>query len=375
MPAAAADPAVTDPASTTSPAVFAPRLTNDDIPGSVPDLASAPPVGWGILGAGKIAASFTRGIVERTPMRVAAVGSRSVAKAHSFVDANVRAVGGSVDQHPAVAHGSYASLVADGGVDVVYVATPHSFHLDHALLAIEAGKHVLVEKPLTRSAAESRILLDAARQAGVFCMEAVWTRFLPHIVAARSAIARGLIGQVKTIIADFDVAFAYDPAHRIFAPDLAGGALLDLGIYPIQLAHDLLGVPNDQVIRGTLAPTGVDDHVSLIYTWTGGQQAILHTSSRAAGAVAATIEGTEGRIVIPTQFHAPANMTVVRDDGQRWDFTTPVGEGKVYEAAAVARLIVAGETQSPRHPWADTLELAALLDEARAALGVVYPGE
>ncbi|QAY64255.1 Gfo/Idh/MocA family oxidoreductase [Xylanimonas allomyrinae] len=348
------------------PHAYAARLTAADLDGTVPDLLSAPAIRWGILGAGTIAASFSDGVRERTRASVVAVGSRSAAKAQEFAAAHAPG---------ARAHGSYEALVADPGVDVVYVATPHSHHLEHALLAVRAGKHVLVEKPLARSAAESRVLLDAAREAGVFLMEAMWTRFLPHVAALRGAIARGEIGTVVTIEAEFDVFFPYDPAHRIFAPGLAGGALLDLGIYPVAFAHDLLGAPSSVTVRGTRAPTGVDDHVALVLEWDGGQHAVLHTSSRAAGPHAATVVGTRGRVEVPREFFMPADLVVTRADGTSWDFTSPRGEGKAYEAAEVARLVAAGVTASPRHPWQDTIEVMAILDEARRQLGVVYPGE
>ncbi len=353
-------------ADVVDPSAYAPRLTAADLGGTVPDLMAAPPVRWGVLGAGNIAASFSDGVRLRTQGTVVAVGSRDAVKAQAFADAHAPA---------ARAHGSYEELVADPDVEVVYVATPHSHHLEHALLAIRAGKHVLVEKPLTRSAAESRALLDAAREAGVFCMEALWTRFLPHVAAIRGVIARGEIGEVRTVVADFAILKPFDPKHRLYAPELAGGALLDLGIYPLQLAHDLFGVPDVLTARGTLAETGTDDHVALVLEWAGGRQALLHTSTRVAGPVAATILGTEGRIEIPRGFHAPVDFRVERTDGSTSTYTSPQGEGKAYEAAEVARLLAAGATQSERHPWSDTLELMELLDEARRQLGVVYPGE
>ncbi len=348
------------------PSAFAPRLTAADLDGVVPDLLDAPAIRWGILGAGNIAASFSDGVRERTASTVVAVGSRSVEKAAEFAAAHAP---------DARAHGSYEDLVADPDVDVVYVATPHSHHLDHALLAIRAGKHVLVEKPITRSVAEAQQVIDAAAEAGVFLMEAMWTRFLPHVAAVRGAIARGEIGAVTTVQAEFDVFFPYDATHRLFAPELAGGALLDLGIYPVAFAHDLLGMPAAITARGTRAATGVDDHVSIVLEWDGGQQAVLHTSSRASGPHAATIIGTQGRIEIPRDFFMPVSATVTRGDGTSYTVDSPQGEGKAYEAAEVARLVARGATASDRHTWTDTLEVMAILDEVRRQLGVVYPGE
>ncbi len=348
------------------PSSYAPRLTAADLVGTVPDLLAAPAVRWGVLGAGGIAASFCDGVRARTASSVVAVGSRDLARAEAFAGAHAQG---------ARAHGSYADLVGDPDVDVVYVATPHSHHLEHALVAIRAGKHVLVEKPLTRSVAESRILLDAAREAGVFCMEAMWTRFLPHVAALRAVVARGEIGQVVTIAADFDVYFPYDPVHRLFAPELAGGALLDLGVYPVAFAHDLLGVPASITATGTRAATGVDDHVAMILGYESGAHAVLRSSSRSFGSGAATITGTRGRIDIPDRFFMPAGFRVVRADGSAWTFQSPVGEGKAYEAAEVARRITAGDVQSARVTWQDTLDVMGILDEVRRQVGVVYPGE
>lgn len=366
-----------DPA--TDPSRYAPRLTAADLSGDVPDLMTAPAVGWGILGAGAIAATFAEGVQQRTNSRIAAVGSRDLAKAEQFVATHANG---------AVAHGNYRDLVADDSVDVVYVATPHSMHLEHAMLAIDAGKHLLVEKPIARSVAEAQVLIDAAAAAGVFCMEAMWTRFLPHVAALRAAIARGEIGEVRTIFADFDVVFPYDPAHRLYAPELAGGALLDIGIYPIAFAHDLMGMPTEFLVRGTTADTGVDDHVAMLLRWAkpdadpdlvNGDRhevhALLHTSTRAAGPKAATIIGSTGHIVIPGEFFRPVGFTLTRADGSSWDFISPPGEGKAYEAAEVARRIAAGETTSPRHSPQDVRDVMSLLDQARAQLGVVYPGE
>ncbi|WP_125773119.1 Gfo/Idh/MocA family protein [Antribacter gilvus] len=350
----------------TDPRSFAPGLTDDDLAGLAPDPQDAPPVRWGVLGAGNIASSFADGVRESTRAAVVAVGSRDLAKAEAFATAHAPG---------ARAHGTYEELVSDPDVDVVYVATPHSHHHEHALLAIRAGKHVLVEKAFTRNTPEAQEVLAAAKEAGVFCMEAMWTRFLPHVAALRGVIARGEIGEVVTVSADFDIKVPYDPAHRLFAPELAGGALLDLGIYPLAFAHDLLGVPSAVTAVGTLAATGVDDHLSMVLSYDSGAQALLHTSTRAQGPCTAVVVGTEGRIEVDNWFFTPTGFRVVRNDGATWDYEGFRGEGKQYEAAEVARRLAAGETESPRISWAATLEVMGLLDEVRRQVGVVYPGE
>ena len=195
-----------------------------------PDLAAAPPLKWGILGAGWIAELFAAGVNGHTKAEIVATGSRSLERAEAFAAEHM---GGK-------AYGSYEELVADPDVQAIYVATPHSHHREQALLAINAGKHVLVEKAFARNEAEVQEVVDAARAKGVFVMEAMWTRFLPHVAAIRGAIARGDIGDVVSLQADHGQQLTH--VERLMKPELAGGALLDLGVYPISFAHDILGV-------------------------------------------------------------------------------------------------------------------------------------
>jgi predicted dehydrogenase len=336
-----------------------------DVSGVVPDPRSAPPVRWGVLGAGGIASSFADAVRQHTQSRVAAVGSRDRVRAERFATAHAIPT----------THEGYEALVDDPQVDVVYVATPHSHHREHALLAIRAGKHVLVEKAFTRNEAEAREVLDAAREAGVFVMEAMWTRFLPHVAALRGVIARGEIGDVVNVSADHGQLFAFDPAHRLYAPGLAGGALLDLGVYPVSFAHDLLGAPSSVTAVGSLTETGVDGQVSVVLGYEGGAQATLSTTLWSRTATAAAISGTAGRIEVDGAFYAPTSFRVVREDGSTWAYEGFSGEGKQYQAAEVARLVAAGEKQSPRMSWDGTLDVMRTLDEVRRQVGVVYPGE
>ncbi|WP_435738473.1 Gfo/Idh/MocA family oxidoreductase [Cellulosimicrobium sp. PMB13] len=340
-----------------------------DVPGElsglVPDPRSAPTVRWGILGAGGIASSFAEAVRRHTQSRVASVGSRDRVRAERFATSH----------GVPTTHEGYEALVEDPQVDVVYVATPHSHHHEHALLAIHAGKHVLVEKAFTRNEAEAREVLDAAREAGVFVMEAMWTRFLPHVAALRGVIARGEIGDVVNLSADHGQLFAFDPAHRLYAAELAGGALLDLGVYPVSFAHDLLGAPSSVTAVGALTETGVDGQVSIVLGYEGGAQATLSTTLWSRTATGAVISGTAGRIEVEGAFYAPTSFRVVRNDGSSWFYDGFSGEGKQYQAAEVARRVTAGETQSPRMSWDGTLEVMRTLDEVRRQVGVVYPGE
>lgn len=330
------------------------------------DPLTAPPIRWGVLGPGGIANTFARAVHGYTTSRIVAVGSRDRARAEQFA----------ARYEVPTAHASYEALVADPGVDAVYVASPHSGHHEHALLAIAAGKHVLVEKAFTRSEAEAREVLDAAKTAGVFVMEAMWTRFLPHVAALRSVLERGDIGEVVTLVADHGQAFNHLPAtHRIHNPELAGGALLDLGVYPVSFAHDLLGVPDSVSATGVLTPTGVDGQDSIVLGYGPRTQALLSTTVWSRTATTAVISGTEGRIEVADAFYRPTTFRVVRNDGSQWTFEQPVDGGFQYQAAEVARRITEGATESPRITWANTLEVMATMDEVRRQVGVTYPGE
>lgn len=332
---------------------------------TVPDPRSAPPVRWGILGAGWIAGAFARDVIASTRAQIAAVGSRDRVRAERFASAH----------GIPTTHVGYEELVTDPQVDVVYVATPHSEHLEHALLAIAGGKHVLVEKAFTRSAAEARQVFDAAAKAGVFVMEAMWTRFLPHVAALRAIIADGTIGEVVNVTADHGQWFAFDRSSRLFAPELAGGALLDLGVYPVSFAHDLLGTPDRVSAVGSLTETGVDGQVSIALGYGERAQASLSTTLWSKTATTAVISGTLGRIELAGDFYAPTSLRCVLRDGTSWTFDRPVAGGLQYEAAEVARCVDQGRTESERLPWSETLAVLGTLDEIRAQVGVVYPGE
>lgn len=331
----------------------------------VEDPRTAPPLRWGIVGAGGIAGAFAWAVRQHTAGEVVAVGSRSPERAQRFAaEHGIRA-----------AHGDYAALVADPAVQAVYVASPHSEHHAHARLAIGAGKHVLVEKAFTRDAAEATAVFDAARAAGVFAMEAMWTRFLPHVAALREVLARGDIGEVVGVLADHGQNMNHlGPAHRVHNPALAGGALLDLGVYPISFALDLLGAPDRIRAVGALTPTGVDGQVSVALGFGPRVQASLHTTLWATTPTTAAILGTAGRIEVATHFYRPTSFQVVPDDGERWTFRHEVAGGLQYEAAEVARCVAQGRPESERMSWASTLEVMRTLDEVRRQVGVGYPG-
>ncbi len=332
---------------------------------SLLDPMSAPALKWGILGAGGIARQFAGAVAAGTRSRVAAVGSRNRSRAERFAS----------DFDISTPHGSYEALVADDQLDAIYVATPHSEHRANALLAIAAGKHVLVEKAFTRNVAEAEEVFAAARDAGVFVMEAMWTRFLPHVAALRSVIASGAIGDVVTVMADHGQSFEFDPSSRLFAPELAGGALLDLGVYPTSFVHDILGAPDGIKALGSLTQTGVDGQVTMALTFGEQAHAVVSTTLWGRTPTTATITGTKGRIDVAGPFCIPSSFTVRTDSGVQWSFNQPVEHGFKYQIAEVARCVTAGRTESDRMPWSETLAVLRTMDDVREQIGVVYPGE
>lgn len=330
---------------------------------SAPDPKSAPALRWGILGAGGIAHKFADAVNNYTAGSVvAAASASSLDKAKAFVEAT-----GS-----GTAYGSYEELLADPRVEAVYVATTHNNHHEPALLALEADKPLLVEKSFTQNAKQAQLVVDSARAKGLFVMEAMWTRHLPHVYAIREAIARGDIGEVVSVDADHGQSLAH--VERMFRADLAGGALLDLGVYPIAFTHDILGVPQSITAVGQLTDTGVDGQVGMVFDY-GTAQATLHTTMRSVTGIRAVIAGTEGRIEVDSMFYAPTTMRVIRLDGTSYEFDGRVPNGFQYQAAEVARRVAAGEKESPIHTLDATLEVMRIMDEVRAQIGLVYPNE
>jgi predicted dehydrogenase len=320
---------------------------------------------WGILGTGWIAGEQTNDLL-KNGFTVTAVGSRTIESAAAF--ASRFGI-----PNP---HGSYEELVADPNVDIVYVATPHPMHHHDALLALNAGKHVLLEKPLTLNAAEARELVDLAHEKHLVLLEAMWTRFLPHMIRIREIIASGMIGQVRTVIADHTQFLPKDPEHRINNPDLGGGALLDLGIYPISLAWDVFGKPETIHANSTKTATGVDRQTAIILTYSDGQQALLLCALDTAGPNTATIIGTEGWIDIEGVFYTPTTFTVYDSQQKQIEhFEQQVSQrGMQFQAWEAERRIRDGLTDASVLPPSESVQIMETLDEVRRQIGLVYPG-
>jgi predicted dehydrogenase len=320
---------------------------------------------WGILGPGGIAKAFAEDLKFLEGHSIAAVGSRSLSNAQSFADT----YGGS-------AYGSYEDLVADSQVDAIYVATPHPAHKDNAVLALNAGKPVLCEKPFSVNAIEAQSMVDAATKNNVALMEAMWARFLPHYAKVREIISSGVLGKIHTIHADHGQRLADRNIPRLVEPELAGGALLDLGIYPVSFAHMILGNPTSVTSSAVLTDKGVDAQTSMIFDYTDGAQAVLHTTMIQQTPCRAVVAGLNGWLEIDRTFYNPASMRVILNDGTVTEYpNTYQGHGLREQAEVFKQLVLSGEKQSTILNWKDTIDIMKTLDLVRAQIGLKYPFE
>ena len=318
---------------------------------------------WGILGPGRIATRFMTDLVKLDDAELGAVGSRSLERAKAFASQ----YGG------AKAHGSYADLVRDPDVDIVYVATPHPFHEEHALLCLEHGKAVLCEKPMGINAAQVRRMVDGARASGVFLMEAMWTRFLPVTRQVCQWIADGLIGEARMLTADFGFRTQWNPQGRLLNPDLAGGALLDVGVYVAAFAHMIFGQAPVQIqATGHIGETGVDEQTAMLLGFEQGQIALLSCAVRTGSPHTARIDGAEGSIHIPAFWHSTS--AELRVQGKE-PITTEGEVGYHYEAAEAMACLRAGKVESEIMPLGESIAIAETLEQARRQIGLRYPME
>jgi predicted dehydrogenase len=319
---------------------------------------------WGVLGTGAIAAAFATDLELLPEAETVAIGSRSRATAEAFA-ARLK-----------IPHsfGSYEQLVTDPAVDAVYVATPHPFHHACALLALEAGKPVLVEKPFTLNASQAWDLISEARVRDIFLMEAMWTRFLPHIVEIDQLVRQGRLGEIRSITADLGGFATIDSRSRFFDPLLGGGALLDIGVYLVSFAHLILGTPQRILASSNRSVTGVDSQTSVTLEYANGQHALLLTSFEANTPGCAVINGTDARIEIEGPFFRPAGFRVVDRDGQVESWSEPhEGIGLRHQAREVGQCITQGLTESARMPLSETLAVMTTLDRIRDRIGLSYP--
>ena len=326
----------------------------------------APPLRWGILGTGWIAERFVQSALRHTRQKFVGVGSRDTERAKEFAAAH------NVGRF----YGSYEDLVAAADIDIVYVATVHNAHWPCARLALEAGKHVLVEKPLALNAAQASDMARLAASAGLFCGEALWTYFLPKFDVVRQLLDAGVLGEIRTVIADFGVHFS--PDHRIMSKELAGGPLLDLGTYPVSLAKWVLGPLTCIGAVGQPHEAGVNGQLAAILCDKKGNEALVHTTICSDTPTQATLGGTLATLTIPGPFYTPGEFVVRSNES-----STPLvfSEERVehsalyFEAAAAARSVSSGETQFSNWSLDDSIETLRMMDAIRSRCGISFPGE
>lgn len=321
---------------------------------------------WGVLGTGLIAHKQTADLVGNG-FSVAAVGSRSADTAESFARA----------YDIPRAHASYAALLQDDMVDVVYIATPPVQHFDTARAALESGKHVLLEKPFTVNARQARLLAAIALENRVVLMEAMWTRFLPHMVRIREIVRAGTLGEIRLVTADDGQRLPQDPGFRLNQRAAAGGSILDLGVYPVNFAHSILGVPARIQATGIVSEEGVDRHTAVLLSFENGAAALGHSAIDATGPNRAAVVGTHGRIEIEPVWYASTSFRV-------WDAGGSVVEefektlkprGMQYQAWEMERLIQEGRLESDVMPLRETVEVMETLDSVRRIVGVRFDAD
>ncbi|WP_299035934.1 Gfo/Idh/MocA family protein [uncultured Pseudokineococcus sp.] len=316
---------------------------------------------WGFLATGGIATTVAGDLPLVPGARALAVASRDAGRAAAFAERH------GFER----SYGSYADLLADPDVDVVYVATPHGQHRAVTRAALEAGKHVLVEKSFTTTLAGAHELVDLARSRGLFAMEAMWTRFQPTVVALLDALGSGVVGEVRHVHADLGFPVPEDPSSRFHDPVQGGGALLDMGVYPVSVARMVLGAPSEVLTRGTLTSSGVDAEASLLLTHPGGATATVHTTITARPPRRGVITGTGGRVELEGVVHAPDAFVVHRPDAEPERTSLPrTGRGYAHMLEHVQECLEQGRTESPLWPLSTTLEVMGVLEEALQALGV-----
>jgi dihydrodiol dehydrogenase / D-xylose 1-dehydrogenase (NADP) len=325
---------------------------------------TATPIRWGIIGTGNIAKIFARDMPHAAGAELVAVGSRAQETADEF---------GEMFNVPH-RYGSYEGLINDPDIDVVYVATPHPGHHRVTIDLLNAGKHVLCEKPFAMNTAEAREMIAAARENNRFLMEAMWTRFRPAMVKVREFIQGGEIGEVQYLTANMGWNNPFDPEFRLYNKELGGSALLDAGVYAVSFAHMVLGEPDEIVSVATLGQTGVDENCMITTRYASGAVANAGITVRASSRNLAMIAGTKGSILMDHDWHRPSTFTIYRD-GQEPEFfdCSHEGTGYQFEMMEVARCIQEGKTEHPVMPLDETLQIQGIMEKVIKDWGITFP--
>ena len=321
---------------------------------------------WGILGTGRIAHDFAVGLRDAPGAVLAAVGSRSRESAQAFAaEFGVEGV-----------YGSYGGLAVAPDVDIIYIGTPHPMHAENAVLALRGGKAVLCEKPFAMNRREAGEVVALARAKNLFLMEAMWTRFMPALAEVKRIIASGEIGTVTQVHADFGFSATTDPNHRVNKLELGGGALLDLGIYPLSIACALLGKVSAVQAQALLGETGVDLSTAFTMKHEGGTLSVCSCSLRARSGSELVVSGTKGSVRMHRMFHLATQVTVELEGAAARTISTPyLGNGYTHEAIEAGRCLREGLIEHPLMTHEDTLSLMGLLDTIRQQIGLRYPSD
>lgn len=323
-------------------------------------------VKWGILGCGNIASKFAQGLATLPDAQLWAAGSRSLEKSMTFIQTH----------GAAHAYGSYEELLANEEVEIVYVATPHNFHYEQVKQCFDAGKHVLCEKPLTINAVQAEELIAIAAEKGLFFMEAMWTRFLPATARVRKWLAKGKIGEVRMFTANFGFHSEWEPESRKFNPDLAGGALLDIGIYPIAYAYMIFGEePVSVSSTAHIGKTSVDNQSAYLFGYENGAFAHLYASYEAESTKDAVIMGTKGQIRLPLFWKADLAQLTLNGGKTKTYKSRYESTGLQFQAKEAMDCIRKEKTQSDLMPLSETLRILRMMDRLRADWNLSYPGE
>jgi predicted dehydrogenase len=323
-------------------------------------------VRWGIFGAGKIARAFATALKDVPGAVLAGVAARSQDKADAFGH----------EFGALASYGSFDALLANPDIDLVYIGTPHPQHAENASMALRAGKGVLCEKPFTMNLREAEQVVTLARSKRLFLMEAMWTRYLPAYQEVKRILASGEIGTPRQVVADFGFAATFGPEHRLFDPALGGGALLDLGIYPLSIAAGLMGPVTEIRAQAEMGPTGVDVQTGFTLKHEGGGMSVCSCSLLARTPAELTVSGERGQVRMNTRFHCATSVTVTLDDGTSRTIETPyLGNGYVHEVIEAQRCWQAGLLESPAMTQRETLALMGVMDEIRRQIGLRYAAD
>jgi len=320
-------------------------------------------INWGIIGTGSIAKKFATALAHVPNSKLKAIGSRSMNDAKEFAN----------NFEVPKAYGSYSELAEDKEVDVVYIATPHPFHIENTLLCLENNKAVLCEKPFAMNKAEVMNMINMSRQKNLFLMEAMWTRFLPSILKTKELIENGTIGDIVELKSDFGFKANYDIEGRAFNKALGGGSLLDIGIYPVFISLFLLGKPAEITSKAIIGETGVDNSIAMVFKYANGALASLSSTFMATTPIETDICGTKGRIRINNPWFMSNSVSVIMNDGHKQDYHNPfICNGYEYEAMEVTNCLLKGKIESEIMSLDLSIQLIEILDSVRVQNNIFY---